>query len=274
VKTVLLTWRCKCCSLSGDARRKDVNFEIIEPASKACLRDMLPEPHKISRRTLIKKAVLVAAGLGIASLSLGKGWRFIAGFKNSRARDILSRREHERPTDGVRWFVPAEYALVKVLSSIIIPSGINGPGAIEADVVGHIDRMVAASTNIKNVYGNGLAAFDLAAERQYGRIFTELNPSQQIELFALVEQASVVMNLDPSSLPLRAYRKVSFWYYFEWLGLRAAAELFDRLLLDTKVSFYTSKVAWDWLGYEGPPFPLGYIGRPSPCAVPLNATLS
>jgi hypothetical protein len=233
------------------------------------------EPHKITRRALIKKAAIASAGLAIASVSLGKGWRFIAELKHSPARAILSRREHERPTDGVLWFVPAEYALVKVLSSIIIPSGIDGPGAAEANVAEHIDRTVAKSgTSVKNVYANGLAAFDVAAERKYEKLFTELTPSQQIELCTLVGQANAVLNFDPSSLPLRAYRKLSFWYYFEWLDLRAAAELFDRLLLDTKVGFYTSKVAWDWLGYDGPPFPLGYIGRPSPCSASLNVTLS
>lgn len=233
---------------------------------------MTLEPHKISRRSLIKKAAVVAVGVTVASVSLDKGWRVIGEFiKDERAGEILSRRELERPRDGVLWFVPAEYALVNVLSSLIIPSGIDGPGAIEANVVGHIDRMVTMSPSAKSVYPKGLVAFDVVAQRQYGKLFTELAMPQQIQLFTLVEQASSVMNSDPSSLLLRAYRKLSFWYYFEWLGLRPAAELFDRLLLDTKVGFYSSKVAWDWLGYDGPPFPLGYIGSPSPCSVSLSS---
>jgi hypothetical protein len=41
-------------------------------------------------------------------------------------------------------------------------------------------------------------------------------------------------------------------------GSLAAAQFFSRLVGDVKQAFYTSRVGWEWLGYDGPPMPQGY----------------
>jgi hypothetical protein len=51
-----------------------------------------------------------------------------------------------------------------------------------------------------------------------------------------------------------------------WQGFSQALKLCPQLVDDVKQAFYTSAVGWSWLGYEGPPFPNGYLGRLGNCS--------
>jgi hypothetical protein len=79
------------------------------------------------------------------------------------------------------------------------------------------------------------------------------------------------MDDEASTLAKRARRKAYFLYYYRWLGVTAvAAEFSAQIVQDVKERFYSDQLAWAWLGYEGPPFPLGYFGKPDNCHLPRS----
>ena len=77
----------------------------------------------------------------------------------------------------------------------------------------------------------------------------------------MVDQAKQILGKEPVSLLAMVERKLG-WLYYSWMGVSKPAVYFlDRIVEDVTGSFYGSKVAWDWLEYDGPPFPNGYAGR-------------
>ena len=183
--------------------------------------------------------------------------------KRKSARDIVRSKKQNIN----RWFTPGEYALVSVLAALIIPTDETGIGASEANVVNSIDLMVSKSQEQQILYREGLEAFDDVARDEYGRVFVELTNEQQISILNLVDHTLDELKISNFSLLNRINRKVKYYYYkCKPGGLGGTIDLFPKMVKDVKREFYTSKVAWDWLGYDGPPQPGGYIGRVSECA--------
>jgi hypothetical protein len=225
--------------------------------------------NKMNRRAFLKKAVYVGVGL-IALTGVGAGWKAVrrALPAPSAPMNPPQRKSGNSPV-GSHWFTPAEFATVEALASVIVPSDGNGPGATEADVAGQLDRLVAGAPRRQEMYRVGLAAFDRLAMQQYQKAFATLGMKEQIQLFSVVDEARLAMETEPVSIQDKASRKLRFIYYYKWLGVSpAAVELCRYIVLDAKEKFYGSQVAWAWLGYEGPPFPLGYIGSVDKCAIP------
>lgn len=224
--------------------------------------------NKINRRAFMKKAIYLGAGL-IAVGGLGGGWKVVERtVVQPEAPGNSPKREPGHSQDSAQWFTFAELATIKALASVIVPSDGNGPGAAEVDVAGQIDRLVAGTPRRQELYRVGMAAINGVAVQQYQREFAELSVKEQLELFSVVDGASQVMGKEPVSILDKASRKIRFLYYYRWLGVTPAAVGFcNSLVLDVKEKFYSSQLAWTWLGYEGPPFPLGYLSKPDKCPI-------
>lgn len=216
----------------------------------------------------MKKAVYFGAGL-IAVTGFGVGGKFFQRTSVQPAVPLGILTGNAGSVEaGSRWFTPAELATLKALTSVIIPSDGNGPGATEADLAGQLERFVADTPRRQDLYRTGLAAFDGLAMQQHQQAFATLGIKEQIELFSMVDQARLVREEEPVSIQDKATRKLRFLYYFRWLGVSSPATEFCRYLVtDAKAKFYSSQVAWAWLGYEGPPFPLGYFSKPDNCPI-------
>ena len=93
----------------------------------------------------------------------------------------------------------------------------------------------------------------------------ELTRPEQLALLETVDQMQQNINRATISLPDRVERKAQDLYH-DWEGLGPALDLFPQLVSDVMQAFYSSQVAWDWLGYDGPPQPAGYVGRLGSCA--------
>ena len=225
--------------------------------------------NKMNRRAFMRKAVYLGAGL-IAVTGVGAWWRVVPrAFGEPVPVDPSSKRKADASRAGTQWFTVVEFATVKALASVIVPSDGNGPGAAEADVAGQLERFVADTPRRQDLYRTGLAAFDGLAMQQHQQAFAALGPKAQIELFNMVDEARLVMEKTPASILDKASRKVKVLYYYRWLGVTpAAAEFCHYIVVDVKARFYSSQVAWAWLGYEGPPFPLGYFSSVDKCAIP------
>lgn len=216
--------------------------------------------NKITRRKFIKLTALVGSIIG-ASTILGLGEKVTLSQEKS-AKDLVGSRKKGSNS----WFSPREYAIAGALAAMIIPSDETGPGALEANVADSLDRLLAERKNRHTLYQEGLNAFDELSQREYAQGFVELTNKQQINLIERVGNASEELELSEYSLSNRFKRKIKYYYYkYNPNGLGATIDLFPKLVRDVKRAFYTSQVSWDWLGYDGPPQPLGYIGRVSKC---------
>ncbi|MBH0197388.1 MAG: gluconate 2-dehydrogenase subunit 3 family protein [Nitrospira sp.] len=216
----------------------------------------------ITRRILLKRMALIGGGATVVGVLGGLGWRLLnASHEEPLDAGQLARREGERPYDNQRWLTKDEYAAVAALAAVIIPTDSTGPGATEAGVAGQIDRMLTLTPRSHRLYAEGLLALDLFAEAQHGTRFAQVGYDHQVRLVEILDQAKQVLEKEPESLLARVERKFS-WSYYSWMGVsKPAVHFLDRIVEDVNVSFYGSKVAWDWLGYDGPPFPNGYAGR-------------
>jgi hypothetical protein len=191
---------------------------------------------------------LIRSGLsGAQSLLAHLSWR--------REWELI-RRRRERNRGSNRWFLDDEMALVEVLSSLIIPSDGIGPGAHETGVAGRLDAMVAASPQRQSLYERGLLAFDVLAHRTYAASFGDVTRNQQVLLLNYVDQLSLAVA--GAGLLTRRIRNTGLMLRAAANGSLPAARLFVKLVADVKEAFYTSRICWEWLGYDGPPMPQGY----------------
>lgn len=170
------------------------------------------------------------------------------------ARVVKMRVPNPRPQMNL--FTPEDSALVSALASLIVPSDETGPGAREANVGHTLERLVATSQYRREFYPRGLLAFDMWAERAYKRPFKDLSHREQLSLLRQVDGVHRELSGELSLIG-KIKRKLKV-LSLEQKGLFPAVELFPDLVRDVLQAFYTSQVAWDWLGYDGPPMPRGY----------------
>ncbi len=215
----------------------------------------------MGRRVFLKRAALMGGAVGLAAAGIGGK----VALDSQGRRALLAERERQRPTGGIAWATQAEYVLLGALASHLLPSDNAGPGAPEAQAVDVLDRLIATSAHRRALYAPGLLAFDELARRMHGVVFVELTRPEQLALLETVDQMQQNINRATISLPDRVERKAQDLYH-DWEGLGPALDLFPQLVSDVMQAFYSSQVAWDWLGYDGPPQPAGYVGRLGSCA--------
>lgn len=211
--------------------------------------------HAVTRRGFLKRAAVVGTAVGGAVI-LGTGGKL--WWDDNTRQTMLAERDRRRPTGSTQWLTQPEYVLLAALASILLPSDALGPGAPEAAVVDTVDRLIATSAARQAQYGPGLLAFDEIAVQTHGAVFVDLTRAQQEDLVKTVD-AMAAARADAATVVDRVTRKVTTTVQ-ELQGVEAAVVLFPRLVDDVKQAFYTSDVAWQWLGYDGPPMPKGYAG--------------
>jgi hypothetical protein len=161
----------------------------------------------------------------------------------------------ERSSDAGLWFSSPERRLAEVLAARILPSDADGPGAREAEVAGALDRRLAASPPERQaLYGRGLQELDRLAQSRCHQLFADLTESDQNRLLEELDRAADRRFQGP--LARRIPQRLTVLYY-RWRF--PAVDFFSLFVDDVFEVFYTSPVAWNWLGYDGPPMPLGYL---------------
>jgi hypothetical protein len=166
------------------------------------------------------------------------------------------RRDRTRPGRGRQWFTTEEAALVEALANLIVPSDETTPGAAEMDVLGRsaveaLDELVAGCADRQTVYTRGLLALDRLALDTHGHRFVDVSDEDQIRLLERLDQQQQAW-FAPMPIPARAKTKLLMLYH-QRSGLSPAVELFPKLVADVLQVFYTNRVSWVWLGYDGPP---------------------
>lgn len=218
--------------------------------------------NKITRRKFIKW-MAIAGGAIIASSLLSVGGKVVLDKRRRAKRLVGITKEH--PVESNRYFTLRESALVSALAAVIVPTDETGPGVSRIDIVDALGQVLETSHDRHILYRKGLIGFDEAAQHKYGQVFNKLTYEQQVHLLELIDGAIVKWKVGESLLT-RLRRKAQFFYYQNKLGCAGETlRLFPILIEDVKQVFYTSQVAWDWLGYDGPPMPNGYLGQLSKC---------
>lgn len=197
----------------------------------------------------------------------------------SRRGRMLRAEDTQRPTAPGRWFTRNEADLVEALASLIIPSDEERPGIAEVEVLGPspirvIEAWISESPRKKRLYSRGLVSFRNIAQRRFGRPPQELSREDQREILEYLAQRDRDGRKKSGTLGKAAKIARRVGWVFD--GSLDAIELFSVLTDDSKAVFYTSRVSWIWLGYDGPPMPLGYpdLDKPRPpTAKPAVASL-
>jgi hypothetical protein len=157
--------------------------------------------------------------------------------------------------------------LVQVMASIIVPSDEETPGLEEVCVLGPpavvtLDGLVATSTYRQQLYSKGLLAFDVWALNRRGCKFAEMSKEDQILLLRAAEQGYEDWTKGSSALT-KAWQRLKAITRAK-NGSIFAAELFPQFRDDCMQVFYTSRVSWVWLEYDGPPMEKGYSSVTEP----------
>lgn len=224
--------------------------------------------NKITRRKFIKWAAIVGGAISVSSF-LSVGGKALLD-KRKRAKKLAGNTK-ERPVESNRWFTSEECALISALAALIVPTDETGPGASDINIVDALEHVVEKSQDryIRDrhiLYRKGLDAFDKVAQREYGSVFAKLTCEQQISILKSLDNALKKVPAYSNFLLDRVNRKAKKIYYkYKLNGFGETVDLFPVLVKDVMECFYTSQVAWNGLGYDGPPMPNGYLGRLSEC---------
>lgn len=187
--------------------------------------------------------------------------RVLAGASRAISNEI-ERRNAERGQGSWRWFTNQEAAVAEALANIIVPSDQETPGMDDVDVLGPagvvvLDKLIAACSERQLAYSRGLLAFDLWAVNEYGKRFTELPQKERTLLFS--DAVRIYQNWRAVSGPIG-----KGWSIFKIMlpgrGVPfVAGLLYPHVRSDCFQVFYTSRVSWIWLEYDGPPMEKGYL---------------
>ena len=224
---------------------------------------------KLARYADASRLVALHLVRGLVEFTETELGAFVMMLSPKQAKE-LARRHRERPREGPQWFTVDESALVQVLADLIVPSDKTGPGAAQLGRLGRsavttLDRLAAGSPRRQALYACGLLALDRLAKDRYKCRFVELARENQVHLLQFVDRLRQKWS-KPISLVAKIKTKIVILYH-HWSGLFPAVELFPRLVQDVLQAFYTDRVSWVWLDYDGPPMPDGYpdpVDRRSP----------
>ena len=179
----------------------------------------------------------------------------------------LARRDAERGRNTLRWFTPEEATVAEAVARIIVPSdeetpGIDEVGVLDPPAIVALDKLATASSHRQHLYSRGLLSFDIWALRERKCKFAELPKQDQIAFFRAAHQIYEGWT-DGSSALRKAWRRLQAITQVR-KGAFFAAQLYPQIRDDCIQVFYTSRVSWTWLEYDGPPMEQGYPNLATP----------
>jgi len=171
-------------------------------------------------------------------------------------------RNLRRDAQSGKWLLPEEQETAKVLLNLIVPSDTETPGVDDIDVLGPsaievLDKLIARRPERQVIYARGLLCFDIWAREVYGRAIGEIDVEGQLNLVSSAEMLWK-RTREGRSVFAKVRNPVAEMIVHARGGRLFAAELFNQIRNDCLRIFYTSRVGWIWLEYDGPPMDEGY----------------
>jgi hypothetical protein len=177
----------------------------------------------------------------------------------------LARRNARRGGDSSPWFAPEEATVAEALAKIIVPSEEGSPGIAELgpSAVVSLGERASKSLDRQQFYSRGLLAFDHWALKEWGHRFAELSVAHQTQLFGMAQKKHDSWSTG-TSLTAKVRRGLRALIYAK-SGIVHATRLYPVIRDDVLEIFYTSRVSWTWLDYDGPPMDKGYPSLTQRC---------
>jgi hypothetical protein len=173
----------------------------------------------------------------------------------------LAQRDASRGHGNLRWITTDEAAVAEALANLIIPSDNDTPGIDDVCVLGpstleSLDKLIVNSAERQSLYSRGLLSFDAWALRERRCKFAMMTPEDQVQL---LKTSQHIYEEWTSAAP--AVKKA--WRRFKIITREKgipflAGQLYPQIRNDCFQVFYTSRVSWIWLEYDGPPMDEGY----------------
>ncbi|HEX3033615.1 MAG TPA: gluconate 2-dehydrogenase subunit 3 family protein [Thermodesulfobacteriota bacterium] len=194
-------------------------------------------PEQLTRRKFVKIGVLFP----LLSVQIPNFFYF-----TSRNRKKKAPFTSQKLLKGkFEFFTPYQATVVDEITSLIIPTD-EDPGAREAGVVFDLDRIVAGSDELKQLYTKGIEWLDYMAEKISDKeSFLDLAHDEKIEILKIADTSR-------SSYIYKVYLFIRYW------GSRTGRRFFYTIREQTFGVFYTSEVGWNVVEYQGPPQWSGY----------------
>ncbi len=173
----------------------------------------------------------------------------------------IARRAAQRDRGYFHWITPDDAVVAEALANLIVPPDDEGPGIEDVGVLGPtaleaLDQLIAGSLERQTSYGRGLVAFDIWAQRDHGCKFAAMAQGDQTRLLSAAECVYKEWS-SPAPLVHKAWRRFNLVIRGKGVPF-SAGQLFPQIRSDCLQVFYTSRVSWMWLEYDGPPMDKGY----------------
>ena len=148
--------------------------------------------------------------------------------------------------DKFESFTQYQATIVEEVTSLIIPTDAD-PGAREAGVVSELDRNIANSDELKELYEEGAEWLDYMAMKTSDKgSFLDLSHNEKINILKLADSA-------------RFSYIYKIYLFIRYRVSRTVRKYFYTIKKQTIEAFYTSKTGWKVVGYQGPPQWSGYL---------------
>jgi len=174
----------------------------------------------------------------------------------------VDRRNVQRLSNSSQWLTPEEAGVAEALAKIVIPSDEESPGIDEVcgpgpSAITSLDKLIKNCSYRQGVYSHGLLAFDVWSWRKHRRKFVELSTEQQTNLFRAAQEINENQQANHSVIT-KLWQRFGAPFVEVRRGTSYAAVLYPIIRADSLQIFYTSRVSWVWLEYDGPPMEKGY----------------
>jgi hypothetical protein len=218
------------------------NADIIPAAPDSETDDAVPATKEMTRREAVQlmSVLPIAAALGLSKVDHEKAWRFV-----EETRDLAAEGVAVAP----KFFTPAEFRTVRVLSDMIIPRDDRSGSATDAGVPEFMDFIMIDKPENQKWMRAGLTWIDAQSTTRFGRSFADAGVAQREQI------------LNDIAWPARAPATVSDGVSF-----------FNRFRDLTSSGFWTSKMGIKDLRYLGNTFNPDWNGCPPEALAKLGVT--
>ena len=182
-----------------------------------------PKKNRLSRREMLKRTGLTAAGAGFVPAS--------ALAQQAPAQEHQHKAQAEPRPSGPyerKYFNEHEFKTLQALSDWIIPPDEKSQGGVAGGTAELIDLMAGSDEELQISFSGGLGWLDSQMRRRVGKAFTAATKHEQRQILDLI-----------------AYRKN------DSAELGPGIEFFSLMREWTVDAFYTSKVGIEDVGYGG-----------------------
>lgn len=144
-----------------------------------------------------------------------------------------------RGADNLKFFTPAEFAMLDELAEIIIPADDHSPGARAAGVAAYIDARVAEAFDpkVRDDWREGLKSVDELSRKMHDRGFMDASPDRRLAVVTRLAQNETKPK-DPVEVFFGQLKHATVQaYYTSKIGIHQEMEYKGNVMLEQFVGY-------------------------------------